>query len=77
MPSLLIRNVSEQTVARLKRRARRHGRSLQAEALAALEADAPYSGNVFADELERLWKDGRLGLNLDAALASLHEDRMR
>jgi predicted nucleic acid-binding protein len=44
MGDILVRNVPEVTVARLKGRAKRHGRSLQAEALAALEAEGPYSG---------------------------------
>ncbi|CAN5920312.1 hypothetical protein BH11PSE3_BH11PSE3_41040 [soil metagenome] len=38
MPDILIRNVSEQTKERLRRRAKRHGRSLEAELRATLES---------------------------------------
>jgi plasmid stability protein len=77
MPDILIRNVPTETVAKLKKRAKRHGRSLQAEALAALQAHGPYSGDAFADEVERLHASGKLNFNLDAVLAGLYEDRAR
>lgn len=43
MPQVLVRDLDEVTVERLKERARRHGRSLQREAKAILEeaANAP------------------------------------
>lgn len=37
MPDILIRNISAQTKERLRRRAKRHGRSLEAELREALE----------------------------------------
>jgi len=40
MPDILIRNVSVQTKERLKRRARRHGRSLESELRETLEVIA-------------------------------------
>jgi plasmid stability protein len=40
LTSLLVRNVDADTLARLKARAERHGRSLQAEVLVILEAEA-------------------------------------
>jgi hypothetical protein len=77
MANLLIRNVPERTVAKLKQRAKRHGRSLQAEALAALEAEGPHSGNAFVAEVERLHNEGSLRFNVAAALQGLYEDRRR
>ena len=77
MTNLLIRNVPERTVAKLKRRARRHGRSLQAEALAALEAEGPHSGDAFVAEVERLHSEGKLHFSVPAALEALYEDRSR
>jgi antitoxin FitA len=38
VPSLLLRNVDEATILRLKKRARRHGRSVEAEHRAILVA---------------------------------------
>jgi plasmid stability protein len=77
MGDILIRNVPDATVARLKTRAKRNGRSLQAEALAALQAEGPYSGTALVNELDRLRERGQLNFNVDAALAALREDRAR
>jgi plasmid stability protein len=77
MGDILIRNVPEVTVARLKARAKRHGRSLQAEALAALEAEGPYSGTALVNELDWLRGQGKLDFDVEAALAALREDRAR
>ena len=76
MADILIRNVPAETIAKLKQRARRRGRSLQAEALEALESDA-HSGDVFVDEVERLRSEGRLSFDLSRALEALREDRLR
>lgn len=77
MGDILIRNVPEATVAKLKARAKRHGRSLQAEALAALEAEGPYSGTAFVNLVEELRAAGKLEFDLPSALKALREDRMR
>ena len=77
MGDMLIRNVPEATVARLKTRAKRNERSLQAEALAALQAEGPYSGTALVSELDLLRKEGQLNFDVDAALAALREDRAR
>lgn len=77
MTNLLIRNVPERTVAELKQRAKRRGRSLQAEALAALEAEGPHSGDAFAAEVERLHSEGKLHFSISAALEALYEDYSR
>jgi predicted HicB family RNase H-like nuclease len=42
MPQLLVRDLDPETVERLKLRARRHGRSLQGEVEAILEAAATF-----------------------------------
>jgi plasmid stability protein len=75
--NILVRNVPAATVEKLKERARRHRRSLQAEALAALQADVTHSGDAFVDELERLSGEGKLSFDLTAALLALREDRVR
>lgn len=77
MTDILIRNLPDATLARLKARAKRHGRSLQAEALAALEAEGPYSGDAFVDDVARLRAEGKLSFDLRAALAALRDDRKR
>jgi plasmid stability protein len=77
MGDILIRNVPDATVARLKTRAKRNGRSLQAEALAALQAEGPYSGTALVHELDGLRERGQLNFDVDAALAALREDRAR
>jgi hypothetical protein len=77
MRNILIRNVPGATVARLEARAKRNGRSLQAEALAALQAEGPYSGTAFVNELDRLREQGQWNFDVDAALAGLREDRAR
>jgi plasmid stability protein len=62
----------------LKRKAKRHGRSLQAEVLDIIEKSARTSGADFAEELARQRARGALdGLNADAMLAALLEDRAR
>lgn len=77
MRDMLIRNVPEATVARLKARAKRNGTSLQAEAPAALQGEGPYSGTAFLDELDRLREKGQWNFDVDAAIAGLREDRAR
>jgi plasmid stability protein len=77
MGDILIRNVPEVTVARLKARAKRHGRSLQTEALAALEAGGRYSDDAFLDELARLHASKKIEFDVTGALAALRGDRSR
>lgn len=56
--SLLVRNVNSELVARLKRRAARHGRSVEAEhreiLRQALAGDAEVSFDTLAAELRKL-----------------------
>jgi plasmid stability protein len=57
MASLLIRNLDDAAVARLKERARQHNRSLQGEVKTILEAEARTAG-------QRSGKPGRRQLNI-------------
>lgn len=77
MTDILIRNVPQATVDKLKARAKRHARSLQAEALAALQIEAPHSGDAFIRTLERLRSAGQASFDVRAALTMLREDRLR
>jgi len=61
----------------LKRRAKRRGTSVQAEALSIIEAGARSSGEDFLEEITRLREGGKLSFDLSAALDALHEDRAR
>ena len=56
MAQVLVRDLDEATVERLKERARRHGRSLQREAKAILEeaANAPTMAEARAAAAERV-----------------------
>jgi len=75
MPDLLIRGLDEQTMQRLKAHARRHGRSLQGEAKAAIEAAAGLSV-AEALKLGRDWRK-RLGPVAGDAAEDIRSDRAR
>ena len=56
MPQVLVRELRPETVSRLKERARRHGRSLQAELKDVLETASRQSGldaRALADRVRR------------------------
>ncbi len=55
MPQLLVRNLDEDTIKRLKALAKRHGRSLQGQVKAILEENAALP----MDEVSKLWSTGR------------------
>ena len=62
MPQLLVRDLDAGTVERLKLRAQRHGRSLQGEVRAILEAAATFSmreASSVAEEWQRNLADWR------------------
>jgi antitoxin FitA len=76
MADLLVRGLDEQTVERLKERARQNRRSLQSEAKAVLEAAATYSmgeARAAAEEWQRRLAQGTYTDSADA----LHLDRER
>ena len=73
MPSLSIKNVPEEVVARLRAQARQHHRSLQGELLAILE-DATTPSRLTVRELGERMR--RLGLRTgDDSTAWIREDR--
>jgi len=77
MADILIRGVSAETLAKIKERAKRNGRSLQGEALAAIDALEPYSGRAFADEVDAMRASGAVHVDVREALAALRADRAR
>ena len=76
MPQLLVRDLDAGTVERLKQRAQRHGRSLQGEAKAILQAAAIFSmseANSVADE----WQRKLAGRAYRDSAETIREDRER
>jgi len=75
MPDILVRNLDAQTLRRLKAQAKRHGRSLQAEAKEALRRAA---GRSIAELLVtgEAWRD-RLGEGFDDSGDAIRADRGR
>ncbi|MBL9086998.1 MAG: plasmid stabilization protein [Planctomycetia bacterium] len=76
MPQVLVRGLSAAVLARLKARARRHGRSLQAELKTILDLAADrdvLDARVVADRIRRSF-DGRRRSDSGSAQA---EDRRR
>jgi plasmid stability protein len=76
MPQLLVRDLDPAVVERLKQRARRHGRSLQGEVKAILEAAAPLS----LEEARRVaseWRQRLAGKKMTDSAELLREDRDR
>ena len=74
MPDILIRNVSSQTKERLKRRAKRHGKSLEADLRDTLESIADEdrrSGQAKAGFGTWLASISRPGADLTKALSEL------
>jgi plasmid stability protein len=77
MPDILVRNLTAQTVKKLKKRATRHGRSLQAEVKAILEGSAAEKDNE-----ELYWEAVEFskrfeGRNLGDSAELIREDRER
>lgn len=75
MPDLLIRNLNEQTLQRLKRRARNNGRSLQSETKQILEQAA---GRSLEESLKIAagWRR-RLKKRSTDSVEAIREDRER
>ena len=74
MPDILIRNVERQTLMRLKRRAQRHGRSLQSEAKLLLEQAA---GSDDVKAMLESWQGRLSGRQFGNSADLVHEDRER
>jgi plasmid stability protein len=75
MADLLIRNVPAQTLGAIKERARRHGRSVQAEALEALKRGAQPTGVGLVAWLKTVRPPNATDADVAAATASIREDR--
>jgi hypothetical protein len=76
MPQLLVRDLDSGTVERLKLRAQRHGRSLQSEAKAILQAAATFAMDEASSVTEGWWRKLAGGVYRDSAEA-IREDRER
>ncbi|OHB61792.1 MAG: hypothetical protein A2Y76_08020 [Planctomycetes bacterium RBG_13_60_9] len=76
MARILIRDLDEETVRRLKERARRHGRSLQGEAKLIL-THAAGIGFDEARKLARQWHKELAGRELPDSTDLVREDRQR
>ena len=74
MTQLLIRDMQVETVQRLKARAKRHGRSLQGEVKAILEAAAGYSMQE-ARAVSEGWAARLAGRGFSDSAELIREDR--
>jgi antitoxin FitA len=76
MGQILIRDLDEETIRRLKERARRHGRSLQGEAKLILTQAAGLSLNE-ARQLASQWRKKLAGREFPDSTDLIREDRQR
>lgn len=70
----LVRDLDDQVMARLKQRARRNQRSLQAEARAILEAAAPRYPYDEALEVFQIWQEKFRGRPMSDSTDLIRED---
>jgi plasmid stability protein len=78
MAQVLVRNLEDKVVARLKKRARTRGRSLQAEVKTILEEAAKEASGDFWKEADRIRQQlKRSGRKFSDSAALLREDRDR
>jgi plasmid stability protein len=77
MAQLLVWDLDDAAVARLKERARRNRRSLQAEAKAVLEAAAPLYTRDETLEVLRAWQERFRGEPMSDSAELIREDRDR
>ena len=75
MAQLLVRDLNETTLERLKERARQNRRSLQGEAKAILEASAAAYTKDEALSTFRGWQEHFAGRQLSDSAALIREDR--
>jgi len=76
MAQILVRNLDDETIQRLKDRARRHGRSLQGEAKQILTRAAGI-GFKDARKLARQWHEKLAGRQLPDSTELIRQDRQR
>ena len=78
MAQVLVRNLNDKVVARLKTRAKTRGRSLQAEVKTILEEAAKDVPEDFWKEADRIRKQlGHSGRKFSDSAALIREDRDR
>lgn len=78
MAQVLVRNLNDRVVARLKKRAKTRGRSLQAEVKTILEEAAKDVPEDFWKEADRIRKQlGHSGRKFSDSAALVREDRDR
>ncbi len=78
MAQVLVRNLDDKVVARLKKRAERQGRSLQAEVKTILEEAAKEETGDFWEAAERIRERlKRSGRKFSDSAALIREDRDR
>jgi len=77
MAQILIRDLDDSLVERLKDRARQNNRSLQGEAKALLESYAGQFTTVEALEASKQWHRRLADRGLGDSVASVREDRER
>ena len=75
MAQLLVRNLDDRVLERLKERARQNGRSLQGEAKAILEGAAPRYTRDEALAVFRSWQSRFAGRALSDSAELIREDR--
>ena len=76
MPNLLIRDVSQKTVDKLKEKARQHNRSLQGEVKHLIEESAKTTMQDAADRARKIRASFR-GKTFSDSVELLREDRRR
>ncbi len=78
MPNILIRDVSQKTVNRLKTRAKQHNRSLQQELKAVVENSTGYSAESITQRAASIRKKlAAKGKTFTDSVELLREDRCR
>ena len=78
MAQVLVRNLTDNVVARLKKRAKTRGRSLQAEVKTILEEAAKDVPEDFWKEADRIREQlKRSGRKFSDSAVLIHEDRER
>lgn len=76
MAQILVRDLDSELIERLKSQARRHGRSLQGEVKAILEAAATYSMEE-ARQIAEQWRHRLAGQMVSDSADLIREDRER
>jgi len=76
MAQILVRDLDPELIERLESQARRHGRSLQGEVKAILEAAASYSMEE-ARQVAEQWRQRLAGQMVSESADLIREDRER